>query len=124
MSEEGNGERGSRFSPRNIILSLGGLAAAIASIYGLYPIIFPPPPATASGELSGITIDSGSGHVYVNFEAEIAGYSGQQCEVRWTLYDANSRAVFPDSDFQDQHATYIVPSRNKDEGTDQFKVPA
>jgi hypothetical protein len=123
MTEGNNSGQGSTFTPTKLLLTLGGLAAAIASIYGVWQILFPPPPATASGELSDVTVDSGSGFVNVSFEAVIEGYSGQQCEVRWTLYDANSRAVFPDSDFQDQHATYIVPSRNRDEGTAEFQVP-
>jgi hypothetical protein len=123
MSEESNGARGRRFGPIQLVLGLGGIAAAIASLYGLYQIINPPPSPTAGGEFSDINVDSGSGLVYVNFEAEIAGYSGQQCEVRWTLYDADAQALFPEPEYQDQHATYITPSRDKDEGTDQFKVP-
>jgi hypothetical protein len=124
VSARSNGAQTRRFGPLQLVLSLGGLAAAIASIYGLYQIINPPPPASAGGELSDITLDTGTGFVYVNFEAAIEGYSGKQCEVRWTLFDADSRAIYPDSEFQNQHATYIIPSRNQDEGTQQFKVPS
>jgi hypothetical protein len=123
MSEESTGEPRRRFGPIQLVLSLGGLAAAIASIFGLWQIIHPPPPASASGELTDITVDSGSGLVYLNFKATIEGYSGQKCEVRWTLFDGDSRAIFPDPEYQNQHAVYIRPSRNKDESTAHFKVP-
>ena len=125
MSEESTGEpRRRRFGPIQFVLGLGALAAAIASIFTVWQIIHPPPPASASGELSDITLDTGTGGVYVTFEAAIEGYSGQQCEVFWTLYDADSRAVLSDPKYQNQHATYITPSRNQDEGTQQFKVPS
>jgi hypothetical protein len=125
MSEEGNGGQGSTFTftPAKLLLSLGALATAVASIYGVYKLIFPGPPPTAGGELSGIVIDSGSEGVYVTFEALVEGYSDQKLEVLWTLYDYNTRAIFSDSDFQNQHAAYVTPSRYRDEGTTQFMVP-
>lgn len=129
MSEDGPGAQGtdalaSRFTPTRLILGLGGLAAAIASIFGLYKLVFPGPPPTAGGELSGIVVDSGSKGVYVNFEAVIEGYSGQKLEVLWTLFDYESRAVVADPEYQNQHAEYITPSRYRDEGTATFMVPS
>ena len=130
MSAEGNGAQGNDaqgskfFSPTRLVLSLGGLAAAIASIFGLYKLVFPGPPPTAGGELSGIVVDSGSKGVYVNFEAVIEGYSGQKLEVLWTLFDYESRAVVADPEYQNQHAAYITPSRYRDEGTATFMVPS
>jgi hypothetical protein len=106
MSEESNGEQGSTtFGPLKWVL------------------ISPPPSPTVSGEITDVFVDSGRGYVNVNFEAVVEGYSGQQCEVRWTLFDANSRTAFPDSDFKSEHAETITPSRNRDEITEEFKVP-
>jgi hypothetical protein len=123
-STQGNGALGSKFTPTRIILGLGGLAAAIASIFGLYKLVFPGPPPTAGGELLGIVVDSGSKGVYVTFEAVVEGYSGQNLEVLWTLFDYESRAVVADPKYQNQHAEYITPSRYRDEGTAQFMVPS
>jgi hypothetical protein len=110
---------------KQIWWALGGILmlVVIASLYGLYQIINPPPPGSATGKLSEIRVNGEPGLVYVNFKAAIKGYPDKKCEVRWTMYDANTRAMFPDPRFQDQHATYIIPNRYVDEGADTFKVP-
>jgi hypothetical protein len=88
------------------------MLAAIASLYGLYQVINSGPPGFAGGELSDITVvDIGTtGSITLKFNAVIKGYlPGEKCEVRWTLYDANTRRTLSDPKFQDQHAMYIRP---------------
>ena len=94
------------------------MLAAIASFYGLYQMINSGPPGSATGELSDITVSDitilsdGTEVVYVKFKAAIEGYpASKKCEVRWTLYDANTRRKLSDPKFQDQHGTYITPAR-------------
>jgi hypothetical protein len=100
------------------------MLAAIVSLYSLYQIVNSPPPGFAAGELSDITVDYGTGFVYVNFKARIKGYpAGKKCEVRWTMYDANTRTISPDPKYQNQHATYIIPSSYVDESAGTFEVP-
>src|SRR5215211_2979669 len=83
--------------------------AAIASLYGLYQIINSPRPGSATGKLSDIKVDLIE-HT-VKFKAEIKGYPpGNKCEVRWTMYDANTPRKLSAPKFQDQHGTYITPS--------------
>jgi hypothetical protein len=107
---------------KQIWWAAGGILmlATIASLYGLYQIINSPPPGSATtGELSDITVseitlDSSGTEVtevvYVNFKATIKGYpAGEKCEVRWTMYDANTQEKLPGPKFQDQ--TYIYPGR-------------
>jgi hypothetical protein len=99
------------------------MLVAIATLYGLNQLFKLPPTGFAVGELSDITVDYGTPFVHVNFKATIKGYpAGKKCEVRWTLYDASTRAISPDPKYQDQHATYIIPSRYVDEYADKFKV--
>ena len=101
----------------------------LASLYGLYQIVNLPPRGFAVGELSDITfdpttVDGGPGFV-VKFKATIKGYpAGKKCEVRWTMYNADTGEILPEPKFQDQHATYIVPRRNGDERAGTLKVPA
>jgi hypothetical protein len=93
------------------------MLAAIASLYGLYQMINSGPPGSAAGQLSDITVsgttfDSGTEFEIVTFNATITGYPpGKKCEVRWTMYDANTQKKFPGPKFQNQHGTYIEPSR-------------
>jgi hypothetical protein len=99
------------------------MLVVIATLYGLNQLFKLPPTGFAVGELSDITVDYGTPFVHVNFKATIKGYpAGKKCEVRWTLYDASTRAISPDPKYQDQHATYIIPSRYVDEYADKFKV--
>jgi hypothetical protein len=100
------------------------MLVVIATLYGLNQIYKSPPPGFANGKLSDIDVDYGARFVYVNFKATIKGYpAGKKCEVRWTLFDDNTRAIVRDPKFQDQHATYITPRRYVDERAGKFKVP-
>jgi hypothetical protein len=116
---------------KRIWWATGGILmlAAIASLYALYQIINSPPPGGPAGELSDITVSdftvdsSGTEVGYVNFQAAIEGYpAGKKCDVRWTMYDANTQAIFHDPKFQDQHATYMTPGHYW-ERAGTFKVP-
>jgi hypothetical protein len=119
-----------RPSKKRIWLAPVGLLmlAIIASLYGLYQIFNSPPRGFAVGELSDltfdrITVDGGPRFVF-KFKATIKGYpAGKKCEVRWTMYNADTGEILPDPKFQDQHATYIIPRRYGDERAGTFKVP-
>jgi hypothetical protein len=82
------------------------MLAAIASLYGLYQITSPP-----DGKLADITVGlSGAEVFYVHFKVTIEGYpAGEKCEVRWTVYDANTREKLPGPKFQGQK--YVYPGR-------------
>jgi hypothetical protein len=105
--------------------SLGvlGVILMLTSIYGLYQIINPQPFVTDSrGALSDITVHSGSTFITVGFKALIAEDSGKKYEIRWTLYDANTGNIFPDPNFQDQHAMYMKIDY-LEEVNRHFKIP-
>jgi hypothetical protein len=92
------------------------MLVAIATLYGLFQVINSGPPGFAGGQLSDIKVSGikilsdGTEVLTLKFNAVIKGYpAGEKCEVRWTLYDANTRRKLSDPTFQDQHATYIIP---------------
>ena len=106
------------------------MLAAIASLYGLYQITNSGSPGSATDALSDITVSDikllrdGTEVVYVKFKAAIEGYpASKECEVRWTLYNANTQKKFPGPKFQDQHGTYITAGRYWTK-TPTIKVPA
>ena len=106
------------------VIALGGLAAALLSIIGLWNVIFPPPPPppppppTHDATLSSVTVDSGVGGVTVNVAAEIEGYEDQACPVTYVLYDMSRTAVSDEVE-----AMRLTPESNKDQGTAEIWVP-
>jgi TIR domain len=116
-----------RPSKKQLWWAAGGILmlAAISSLYGLYQIVQSGPDGKLSDiTVSDITVDSsGTEVVHVNFIAEIEGYpANKKCELRWTMYDANTQKKRPGPKFQDQHAMYISPGRYWTK-TGPFTVP-
>jgi len=61
--------------------------------------------------------------VVVNFTVEVEGYKGKRTPLRWSLFDAGTRARMPQEWLRDREAIKFVPEASVDRASSEVWVP-